>query len=377
MTGCLAEIDELVALSQAGSAAPMLVQGPGGNASVKSADGQRLWIKASGVRLSDVTDRSGFVTVDLAAARSVLDSAELAAQDVKAAHAIAAAKVAQAVLSPPGERASLETLFHTMFDRCVLHTHAVYANAFACMSGGAAELARILNEPVCAVPYEAPGYALARLVQKSVRSHFRRHGEQPPFVLLQNHGLIASGKDMQGAVRTTEKIVAAGSKYFGYIREDAPTAGTDPACEEWAGSLAAAYLKRAGKKVSTAVIAGGPLRRAAANPLTRLLNGHLCPDEAVFFDGSVRVCPARVRAEEWLNYFRLLPTRLVAVIPDRGVVLLAHSQKTLRSMEEGLAAHVLVTELVQRAGAVRTLTPGQAEYLTSMVEEKHRQQRNQ
>src|SRR5581483_9191978 len=118
MSGDPTDIGDLVALSRAGSSAPMLVQGPGGNASIKSADKKSLYVKASGFRLSEVTADAGYVTVDLSKAAAVLECAELSSLPSENAHRIAARRIADAIAGPTPLRASLETPFHSMFDRC-------------------------------------------------------------------------------------------------------------------------------------------------------------------------------------------------------------------------------------------------------------------
>ena len=62
---------EFVSLSQEIGVQPLLVQGPGGNTSVKI-DGQ-MWVKASGTELAEALDKSIFVAVDPARAKQELD----------------------------------------------------------------------------------------------------------------------------------------------------------------------------------------------------------------------------------------------------------------------------------------------------------------
>ena len=61
------DADDLRALSARVGADPLLVQGPGGNTSLK-ADGL-LWVKASGAELADALTRDIFVPVQLPALR--------------------------------------------------------------------------------------------------------------------------------------------------------------------------------------------------------------------------------------------------------------------------------------------------------------------
>ena len=86
----------------------------------------------------------------------------------------------------------METAFHTLLDRAVLHTHAVYVNAITCLSGGRALANRLFGEAVCWVAYEAPGLTLARAVENACRHYRSEHDRHPQAVFLENHGLIAA-----------------------------------------------------------------------------------------------------------------------------------------------------------------------------------------
>src|SRR5687768_11001696 len=66
---------ELIEISRAVGADPDLVQGGGGNTSVKSRDGKRIYIKASGTALGDMDPGRGWVELDLEAVRALLSKA--------------------------------------------------------------------------------------------------------------------------------------------------------------------------------------------------------------------------------------------------------------------------------------------------------------
>ena len=75
MTGGLEppeDLKDLAALSARIGADPLLIQGAGGNTSIK--DGGVMWIKASGTLLADALSRDVFVACDLPAMRAALAS---------------------------------------------------------------------------------------------------------------------------------------------------------------------------------------------------------------------------------------------------------------------------------------------------------------
>lgn len=150
---------------------PLMVQGPGGNTSVK--EGGILWIKASGTCLAEAEDRDIFVAVDLESAR---DEA-------------AGGPAALAVDPDCGLRPSIETTFHAMLDwPVVLHTHSVATLAHAIAPGGLEAAARKLDGlDAVFVPFALPGLPLTREIVRSITPASR-------LLVLANHGLIVCGE---------------------------------------------------------------------------------------------------------------------------------------------------------------------------------------
>ena len=123
---------EFLTLSQQIGANPLLVQGPGGNTSIKQ-DG-RMWIKASGTELSDALDEDIFVAVDPDRALAELDGAG----DGSCRSAL--------IDSDCGLRPSIETTFHALFpQRFVFHFHSVATICHAIAVEGRASLAEKLG----------------------------------------------------------------------------------------------------------------------------------------------------------------------------------------------------------------------------------------
>lgn len=162
------------------------VQGAGGNVSIKI-DSQKMLIKASGWRLSDIDENSGLVEVNLnqknnrnfifKGTRNFLSTRDL----------------------PKGERPSIETGFHTFLDKFVIHTHSVYANIIACAVNGKLlwkEISKDFDFGAIWVGYSSPGENLALAVKKSANDYKNEHLKMPEVILMQNHGLIISGDNL-------------------------------------------------------------------------------------------------------------------------------------------------------------------------------------
>ena len=163
-----------VGLSSKIGSNPMLVQGLGGNTSIKLND--IMWIKASGMPLSDISSRV-YVRVDpkIAAAEIESDPGQ-PKEDMRI---------------EPGDdrRPSIEVSFHALLpQKVVFHYHSVNALAHLTSDAGEAAALEKLSEfdPV-SVAYANPGIPLSRLIKNATK------GGGSKVILLRNHGMIICG----------------------------------------------------------------------------------------------------------------------------------------------------------------------------------------
>ena len=145
-----------VELSQYIGADPLLVQGAGGNTSIKPGDNE-MWIKASGTELAQALDRDIFVAVDRAKALHEIDHGP---GDCKGT-----------LIDPAcGLRPSIETTFHALLDATyVFHFHSVGVICHAIAAQGKAMLQEKLQGLNWAwVPYRKPGVPLTRAIRDAI-----------------------------------------------------------------------------------------------------------------------------------------------------------------------------------------------------------------
>lgn len=158
---------------------PQLVQGPGGNTSIKQ-EGV-MWIKASGTLLADALDKDIFVAVDPVRAMRELDGAG----DGSCRSALIDAKRKL--------RPSIETTFHAMFpQKFVFHFHSVATICHVISPQGRSQLANKLQglSWVC-VPYQKPGIPLTKAIRAAVGEN------DAQVVVLKNHGVIVLGESIE------------------------------------------------------------------------------------------------------------------------------------------------------------------------------------
>jgi ribulose-5-phosphate 4-epimerase/fuculose-1-phosphate aldolase len=185
------EIASLVEISKKIGARPDYVQGGGGNTSVKISANE-MHIKASGFRLSDMSLKKGFVGVDhkkIAAFYSSLDGSE----DASKLNSANDRAVKKSVLDCGGDlRPSIETGFHTLAGKYVIHTHSVYANILNCSVDGQSILEKLFKDSV-SVPYYPPGAALTLGVKNALSER------DVGIFFLKNHGVVVSGDTARNA----------------------------------------------------------------------------------------------------------------------------------------------------------------------------------
>jgi uridine kinase/ribulose-5-phosphate 4-epimerase/fuculose-1-phosphate aldolase len=162
---------------------PSLVQGKGGNISVKSDTG--LIIKSSGCRIVDVNMNHGFCLCGLKSPLPAF-SVEEEYEDY----------MLNSIRGGFG-RPSMEAGFHaTMTDRVVVHTHPIHLNAILCSEEAPSILSVLFSDmPYEFIPYHRPGMKLSNRI--SSENHI---------VFLENHGLIVGADTAQQAFETTERI---------------------------------------------------------------------------------------------------------------------------------------------------------------------------
>ena len=156
----------------------MLVQGPGGNTSVKF--GNTMWIKASGTLLSNAGRSGIFTPVDVERAAAEVDLGENTPKaDIRL---------------DPGDRhrPSIETGFHALLPwKYVFHYHSVNALAhLTSAEGEAAALEKLSGLNPVPIAYAKPGIPLSGLIRSAIG------GRDSRVILLRNHGMIVCGNSI-------------------------------------------------------------------------------------------------------------------------------------------------------------------------------------
>lgn len=185
-----------------------LVQGTGGNVSLKL-DDKRMLVKASGLRLDEITEDKGIVKVDYAKIKCFMDSVSslgMPELEIVLGRVISSSRLNQSSLRP-----SMETSFHALLGKAVVHTHPVTTNLVTCMNGGYDILRNLFNNlSFYWIEYKSPGYFLANEINKKLIG-----GSEPSVFFLEKHGLIVSSDNFEDCVQKTLDINRRIAEYFG------------------------------------------------------------------------------------------------------------------------------------------------------------------
>jgi rhamnose utilization protein RhaD (predicted bifunctional aldolase and dehydrogenase) len=186
------ELQNLRRLSALVGSDPLLVQGAGGNTSLKQ-DGV-MWIKASGTWLKDAETKEIFVPVDLA---GVLRGLSENSADVENCVAYL-----RSDLNAAGLRPSIETTVHALMPhKVVVHVHCVNTISWAVQNNAEVQLAlRLAGIDWAFVPYARPGLMLAEAIQARLRPGVN-------VLVLGNHGLVVAAETVAAAAVLLEKVV--------------------------------------------------------------------------------------------------------------------------------------------------------------------------
>lgn len=185
-------LDELIYLSKNLGSQVSYVQGGGGNTSIKNSEGQ-FWVKASGLKLCEVSTEKGFSELNLSAVREVINTQELDDNSLTA-------KLND--LSLNKQRPSIETGMHALLNmQMIAHTHNVYLNVVTCANEGKAFVEETFGNSVVWIDYVNPGWELVKAFrglsdqQKVCRVYF-----------LQNHGIVVCGNSAEDILREHETV---------------------------------------------------------------------------------------------------------------------------------------------------------------------------
>ncbi len=210
-------IKELIDISTYAGDRVDYTQGGGGNTSVKCDCGLML-IKASGFRLIDITENTGFVAVDCKKIKDYYASVDLSVQkDYEKESAEVSKSSVVAIEGLPTLRPSVEVGFHAILKKFVVHTHSVYANLLTCAVNGEKLAEEILGGKdygYIFLPYINPGFTLTLKMKEAISEYEKRTGRYPEVIFMKNHGLVINADSVERVKELHTDVNERIRKYF-------------------------------------------------------------------------------------------------------------------------------------------------------------------
>ena len=168
------------------------IQVGGGNTSVKFGP-RSMAVKSSGSLLSDMTVGNGYCVVDYRSINDYLNNPDDNEDEF-------VLKIRSLVIET-NNRPSMETGFHSILGKFVLHTHSVYTNVITCCSEGKSISKKLLPSSTW-VNYHSPGKELILAVQAKIKSDIKK----TQIIFLQNHGIIISASNPEEVIDVHSQV---------------------------------------------------------------------------------------------------------------------------------------------------------------------------
>lgn len=196
---------ELIHISRTLGSDSRLVWKGGGNISIKTDDGA-MYIKASGSELGKMTPSRGWRKVDIVEVVKLLNRL-LGSKTTPAKISKGLLKCCCDGLNSTA-MPSIETFFHALLGRCVVHLHPVFILPYVCSSQGKELLQSTLKKQgdFRWIPFRGLGVVTAGQIQQQIQAG-RMDNTGTTVLFLSNHGLIVSCDTARRAQQVVGAII--------------------------------------------------------------------------------------------------------------------------------------------------------------------------
>lgn len=337
------EFEALIDLSARVGADPALVQGAGGNTSIK--EGGTLWIKASGLWLAHARQRDVMVPVEMDPLLDAVERGDPAAE--KAQGFVIADK------NPSGLRPSIETTVHALMpQKIVVHVHCVETIAAAVqVSGEAIAAERLEGLPHVFVPYARPGLPLAKAISAVIE-------EDTSVLVLGNHGLAVAAETVAGA----EALLSEVSRRMRQPPRAAPAPDK-------------AALQRLALNSGYTMPEDEATHSAATDLISCRIGagGNLYPDHVIFLGRALAIAAPGETAVDIEKHYAAADRPPVILFPGKGVLARKDISAGAAAMARCFAD---VAARIPEGARLRYLTAAENAELLGWDAEKYRQELN-
>jgi NAD(P)-dependent dehydrogenase (short-subunit alcohol dehydrogenase family)/rhamnose utilization protein RhaD (predicted bifunctional aldolase and dehydrogenase) len=373
---------ELIRISNIAGKDSTLVQGGGGNTSVKTDDGQYLYIKASGTALKDMSERKGWRRLRMDSVLAIIGDKSLTqladqAREVEVVNRL--------LLScdddvKDGSRPSVEAHLHAYLDKCIIHLHPNVVGAFVNAKKGKAELEKLFADekyPFLWVPYTDPGFMLAKKISQLTSDYQKQHGRKPAILFLEKHGLFVSAQTPDEGLKLVHKVISrCESKLIVPKANGAKTIETQLVADTKL-CIRKAYHEATGEYIMISYFYDDAVKSfLAQKDAHKLLSaGVLTPDELVYANGAslwIDKCDSKKIAEK-LKAQIAKGAKPAAAFLVKGVGLfIAATEKIVPTVKDVTASSFFIRINAARMSGIFALTQREQDFINKWESEAFR-----
>jgi len=372
---------ELIQISNETGGNPTLVQGGGGNTSVKTADGNYMYIKASGTALKDMNQKQGWRRMRLEPVLAILKDKSLPKLDASTREP----RVVNMLLDACDDniktiaRPSVEAHLHACLNTCVIHLHPSAAGAYVNSKNGKTKLARLFKDetlPPLWVPYTDPGFMLAKKIARLVNSYQVRIGKKPSILFLEKHGLFITSKTASGALQLVRSVM---KRCNSKLKQPRP--GSAKSVEQEKISSLKLCIERAcfqATRMHTTIwyyyndaIADFLNQKDAK----KLLTGSLTPDELVYANGPamwIEKCDSQSIAGRLTKQIQNGKKPYVAFLVKDVGLFVAGTEKIAPTVHDIVLYSIFIRTNANTMGGILTLNKRQEDFINNWESEAFR-----
>lgn len=318
------------------------VQAGGGNTSVKIS-AERMFVKASGFNLAQVSEPCGFCEIDTKTLLSSFNKNKTALKNNPALFE----KIIKDANKTTSALPSMETILHALLPhKYILHTHPLAVNAAVCQKDWRKALSKLFKDAVF-IDYKNPGGELAAAIEESAG--------KAQIIFLQNHGLITAGKNPQEVISLTENVTKAIEKELGL--NFAPYKLT---------SELAAIINKFSKQPLVALLSCDSLLETETAKKV-LFSPPLFPDQLVYCGPAVLKLTTPKQIQEYKKKYKVLPK---VIFYKKHLFFIAKDLKKAKEMLEVFKAHTIAA---QGGSHNNPLAKKDIDFILNCEAEKYRQ----
>ena len=319
------------------------IQGAGGNISEKI-DDDLMAIKSSGIEIKEMSQKYGYSIVNYKKISDEFSKLPLKIskeEDETTVSFINNQTIKFSKYNPL--RPSIETGFHSLLKKYVIHSHSVYSNILAC-SKSFEDLTMQLfkKDNFIIIPYFAPGTILTRNILKEYHNFFQKNKKYPDIIFLKNHGIIVHAETPEKAIEVHEYVTNKLCDYLNIQTSDFPSV----------------YLK---EKTATKFESPNTFLlnyfKSNKNINQDFFNQTLFPDQTVYFKENIS--------------FDNNKTKKVLIRKDK--ITYNTNFKEANTIEETLIAYLFIREQIEVANLQCSfITEKEMKYIHDLESEKYR-----